>query len=66
MFHFVAENMFVVDFKTQREQDRVKDGAPWHISKNLVNHMLPSELKLDKLQMLVRVINLSFNLRNDS
>ena len=64
MFHFIGENVFVADFETQREQDCVKDGAPWHISKNLVNHMVPSELKPDRLQMWARVFNLCFNMRN--
>lgn len=28
--------MFVADFESQRDRDRVWDGSPWHISKNAV------------------------------
>lgn len=62
----------MADFETQRDRDRVRDGAPWHVSKNavileeFVPWMLPSELKFDKLQLWARVINLPFHLRTDA
>jgi hypothetical protein len=69
-FRSVGENLFVAEFESQRDRDRVRDGAPWHISKNavileeFVEYMQPSELKFDKLQLWARVLNLPFNLRN--
>jgi hypothetical protein len=69
-FRSVGENMFVAEFESQRDRDRVRDGSPWHVSKNavileeFVECMQPSELKFDKLQLWVRILNLPFNLRN--
>jgi hypothetical protein len=54
-FRSVGENMFVADFESQRDRDRIKAGSPWHVSNNaviieeFVDHMRPSELKFDKL-----------------
>jgi hypothetical protein len=68
-FRSVGENTFVAEFESQRDRDRVRDGSPWHVSKNavileeFVECMQPSELKFDKLQLWVRVLNLPFNLR---
>ena len=36
LFKPVGENMFVADFESQRDRDRVWAGSPWHISKNAV------------------------------
>ncbi|KAM0821979.1 hypothetical protein ACQ4PT_071815 [Festuca glaucescens] len=71
LFRSVGRNMLVADFDTQRDRDRVMTGSPWHVNNNavilevFVDHMRPSELKFDKLQLWARVINLPFNLRND-
>uniref|UniRef100_A0ACD5U3J6 Uncharacterized protein n=1 Tax=Avena sativa TaxID=4498 RepID=A0ACD5U3J6_AVESA len=72
VFRSVGRNMFVADFKSQRDRDRVKAGSPWHVSHNdvileeFVDHMRPTELKFDKLQLWDRVINLPFNLMNEN
>jgi hypothetical protein len=69
-FRPVGENMFLADFESQRDRDRVRDGSPWHVSKNavileeFVECMQPSELRFEKLQLWARVLNLPFNLRN--
>lgn len=63
--------MFVAEFANQRDQDRVWEGSPWHVSKNAVilsefdECMRPSELRLDRLQLWARVVNLPFNLQDD-
>ncbi|KAM0844150.1 hypothetical protein ACQ4PT_057242 [Festuca glaucescens] len=50
LFRSVGENMFVAEFATQRDRDRVWEGSPWHVSKNVVvlsefeECMQPSEL----------------------
>jgi hypothetical protein len=70
-FRSVGENKFVAEFESQRDRDRVRDGSPWHVSKNavileeFVECMQPSELKFDKLQLWARILNLPFNLRNN-
>lgn len=64
--------MNVAEFESQRDRDMVLDGSPWHVSKHAVileqfeECMRPSELKFDKLQLCARVINLPYNLRNDT
>jgi hypothetical protein len=69
-FCSLGDNKFVAEFETQRDRDRVRDGSPWHVSKNVVileefvECMQPSELKFDRLQLWVRVLNLPFNLMN--
>jgi hypothetical protein len=62
--------MFVAEFATQGDQERVWNGSPWHVNKNAVilsefeECMKPSELKFDRLSLWARVINLPFNLRD--
>jgi hypothetical protein len=64
-FSSVGENMFLADFKSQRDHDRVKEGALWHVSKNavilevFVDCMQPSELTFDKLQSLGKDLKLA-------
>lgn len=71
IYRSVGENMFVAEFASQRDRDRVWEGSTWHVSKNAVilsefdECMRPSELKFDKLQPWARVVNLLFNLRDD-
>lgn len=67
-----GENIFVAEFENRRDRDRVRDGSPWHVSRHAVillefqDCMRPSELKFDKIQLWARVLNLPFNLRNDT
>nr|XP_045084733.1 uncharacterized protein LOC123494119 [Aegilops tauschii subsp. strangulata] len=71
-FRIGGENMFVAEFATKRDRDRVWEGSPWHISKHAVilsefdDCMRPSELSFDKLQVWARVVNLPFNLRDEA
>ncbi|KAM0824881.1 hypothetical protein ACQ4PT_069901 [Festuca glaucescens] len=68
-FRSVGANMFVAEFATTRDRERVWDGSPWHVSNNAAilseyeECMKPSELKFDRLSLCVRVLNLPFNLR---
>ena len=45
--------MFVAEFESQRDRDRVWGGSPWHINKNVVvlaefdECMRPDEVKFD-------------------
>jgi hypothetical protein len=69
-FSSVGENMFLADFESQRDRDRVKEGASWHVGKNavilevFVDCTQHSELTFDKPQVWARILNLPFNLRN--
>ncbi|KAM0861881.1 hypothetical protein ACQ4PT_045598 [Festuca glaucescens] len=64
LFRSVGANMFVAEFTTQRDRDRVWDGSPWHVNKNAVillefeDCMKPLELNFDKLLIWARVMNL--------
>lgn len=64
--------MFVAEFESKRDHDRVWEGSPWHISKhaiileNFESHMQPSELRFDRLHIWARVVNLPYNPRNDT
>ena len=72
VFRSAGENIFVAEFETQRDHDRVLEGSPWHVSKHAViliefkESMQPSELQFDKLRIWARVLNLPFNLRSDT
>ena len=69
-FRPLGENMFVAEFESRRDRDRVWEGSSWHISKHAVilikfeDWMKPSELKFDKLQVWARVLNPPYNLKN--
>nr|XP_020172404.1 uncharacterized protein LOC109757973 [Aegilops tauschii subsp. strangulata] len=71
-FRSVGFNKFVAKFENQRNRDRVWGGSPWHINKNAVvlaefdDCMRPDELKFDRLQIWARVVDLPFNLRDES
>lgn len=68
IFRSVGPNIFVAEFATQRDLDRVKGGSPWHINKHaviisdFVDSMRSSEHKFDQLQVWARVVNLPFHL----
>lgn len=72
IFRSVGENIFMAEFSCKRDRDHMSEGSPWHVSKHVlilmvfVEWMQPSELKFDKLQLWARVLNLPFNLRNDT
>lgn len=64
--------MFVAVLESKRDRDRIWDGSPWHVSKHAViladfeECMRPDEVRFDRLQLWARVINLPYNLRDDS
>ncbi|KAM0880812.1 hypothetical protein ACQ4PT_033324 [Festuca glaucescens] len=68
-FRSFGENCFIAEFATKRDRDRVWEGPPWHVRKNVVilkefeDCLTPSELCFDRLQIWARVLNLPFNLR---
>lgn len=67
-FRSMGENMFVAQLETQRDRDRIWEGAPWMVGKHAVVleffdiNSRPSDLKFDRIPMWTRVINLPFNL----
>ena len=56
-FRSAGVNVFVAEFESQRDRDRVWSGSPWHISKNAVvlaefdECMRPDEAQLDRMQI---------------
>lgn len=71
-FRSVGPNMFVAEFESQRDRDRIWEGSPWHMNKNAIilaefeDCMRPDEVKFDRLQVWARVLNLPYNLRDDA
>nr|XP_020193378.1 uncharacterized protein LOC109779177 [Aegilops tauschii subsp. strangulata] len=71
-FRSAGVNVFVAEFDSQRDRDRVWGGSPWHINKNAVvlaefdECMRPDEVKFDKLMVWARVVNLPYNLRDET
>ena len=71
-FRSAGVNVFVAEFESQRDRDRVWSGSPWHISKNAVvlaefdECMRPDEVQFDHLQIWARVMDLPYNLRDEA
>ncbi|KAM0846803.1 hypothetical protein ACQ4PT_055432 [Festuca glaucescens] len=65
-FRSVGDNVFVVTLETQRDRDRIWEGAPWMVNKHAVVleyfniNLRPTELRFERIPMWVRVVNLTF------
>jgi hypothetical protein len=65
-------NLFMAEFATQANKDRVMDGLPWMINKNVIllktfdPSVKPSDVCFDRLSIWARILNLPFRLMNDS
>jgi hypothetical protein len=65
-FRSVGDNVFVATLETQRDRDRICEGAPWMVSKHAVVleffniNLKPDELRFERIPMWVRVVNLTF------
>lgn len=66
----VGNNIFIVEFATKADKDRVEAGAPWSVGKHavLINNFdakqKPSEVCFDKLTLWARIKNPRFELMN--
>uniref|UniRef100_A0ACD5VIC1 Uncharacterized protein n=1 Tax=Avena sativa TaxID=4498 RepID=A0ACD5VIC1_AVESA len=70
-FHSTGANLFMAEFATQADRDRMLAGSPWNINKNGVLLKLfnpavkPRDVCFDKLLVWARIFNLPFGLMND-
>jgi hypothetical protein len=61
-----GDNVFIAEFATKGDMDRVLDGPPWVVGKNavLLNDFnvdqKPDEMTFNKLKLWVRILNLPF------
>lgn len=62
--------MFIAEFGSRQELDRVLDGSPWNVGKKtvLVQHfnpnLWPSEVVFDKMAIWIRIYDLPLGLMN--
>uniref|UniRef100_A0ACD5VWU6 Uncharacterized protein n=1 Tax=Avena sativa TaxID=4498 RepID=A0ACD5VWU6_AVESA len=70
-FHSTGANLFMAEFATQADRDRMLVGSPWNINKNGVLLKLfdpavkPRDVCFDKLLVWARIFNLPFGPMND-
>ncbi|KAM0824031.1 hypothetical protein ACQ4PT_070473 [Festuca glaucescens] len=68
----MGTNLFMAEFATQADMDRVRGGTPWMISKHgvLLKEFDPSakhaDVCFDRLAIWAQILNLPFGLMNDS
>jgi hypothetical protein len=66
----VADNIFIVQFESKLDMERVKEGAPWTIGKHAVllndfdPNLKPSEVCFDRIVLWARILNPRFELMN--
>ncbi|CAD6213027.1 unnamed protein product [Miscanthus lutarioriparius] len=66
----VGDNMFIADFGSKQDKNRVLDGSPWNIGKRNVlvqefdASMRPSDIHFDYMSIWVRIYNIPFGLMN--
>lgn len=62
---------FVAEIEAQGDKDRIREGSPWHVSKNAIilaefkDCMRPDEV-FERFNLWDRVPNLPYNLRDDA
>lgn len=72
----VGDNLFIVEFDSVLDKNKVLDGSPWYIGRQAggrqavilqeFNYDLrPSDATFDKLAIWVNILNLSFGLRDE-
>ncbi|KAE8789491.1 hypothetical protein D1007_36291 [Hordeum vulgare] len=67
-FNSVGDNLFVVEFGSQADRDRVMEGSPWRVGKHAVllkffdADISPMDVVFDRLAIWARIIKLSTRL----
>ncbi|KAL6595040.1 hypothetical protein ACP70R_048143 [Stipagrostis hirtigluma subsp. patula] len=67
----VGDNMFIAEFGSKQDLDRVLDGSPWNVGKKAVliqqfdPNMRPSDVVFNRLAVWIRIYNLPFGLMNN-
>jgi hypothetical protein len=66
----VADNVFIVEFASSADKERVKEGAPWTVGKHAVlfndfdPKQKPSEVSFERISLWARIMNPRFELMN--
>lgn len=66
----VGDNIFIAEFSSRQDLDRVLDGSPWNVGKKavLVQHfdpnLRPAEVVFDKMAIWIRIYDLPLGLMN--
>uniref|UniRef100_A0ACD5Z614 Uncharacterized protein n=1 Tax=Avena sativa TaxID=4498 RepID=A0ACD5Z614_AVESA len=66
----VGDNVFIVEFESKSDRDRIKEGASWTVGKHAVilndfdPGQKPSEVSFDRIMLWARIYNLRFELMN--
>jgi hypothetical protein len=66
----VGENLFIAEFGSKQDMERILDGAPWNVSKRAVlfkryvPNLRPADMVFNKMPIWVRIMNLPFGLMN--
>jgi hypothetical protein len=68
----MGTNIFMAEFATKADMDRVSGGSPWNISKHAVllkvfdPSVKPADVCFDRLSIWAKILNLPFGLMNDT
>jgi hypothetical protein len=66
----VGHNLFIAEFGSKQDKDRVLDGSPWTVGKRAVliqefdASIRPTDILFDQMSIWVRIYNLPFGLMN--
>jgi hypothetical protein len=66
----VGDNLFIAEFGSTQDLERVLDGSPWNVSKRAVlikrydPNQRPTDIVFNLLPIWVRIMNLPFGLMN--
>lgn len=66
----MGDNIFIVEFGSKHDLDRILDGSPWRVGNKAVliqkfdPSLRPTDVKFDKLAVWIRIHNLPFGLMN--
>ncbi|CAL5069611.1 unnamed protein product [Urochloa decumbens] len=72
----VPDNMFIAEFESELDKNRVLEGSPWYIGRQAVGRQVvilqefnsdlrPSDVKFDEMAIWINILNLPFGLRNE-
>lgn len=70
-FKSVGDNIFIVEFCSKQDWERVLDGSPWAVGNKAVlvqqfdPNLRPSEVAFDKMAVWIRILDLPFGLMNN-
>ncbi|RLM74506.1 uncharacterized protein C2845_PM15G15380 [Panicum miliaceum] len=72
----VGDNLFIAEFESELDKNRVLEGSPWYIGRQAVGRQVvilqdfnsdlrPNDVRFDEMAIWVNILNLPFGLRNE-